>query len=297
MKSNRDHHESTSDRNDTSTLPPKKRFMAKLRLESAPTESGEPAQHPETVSGIPLLPAIEPDEHEREDASSDMEISDDDQPGKAKPNIIWLNPAFYVSSSTTLFPTPKPLTHAKNPLRAALEQHFSLMNQTELKPYHYSEVLREIAIYHRAHRHEKKPGEEDILSTILFLHEKAVVIEPASKLAVEQLSSYRLHQPLSISEGKIQSARVTRYEEECRKHGQVNFFWMALDKYIDRLRTIYPDFNARLAEVCRHLNASDTINRMRAKHVPGEQKIVASCEAFSDAAKQLEVNTAFKKIF
>src|SRR5262245_15730159 len=74
-------------------------------------------------------------------------------------------------------------TQEKNPLRTALEQHFALMNDGSIKTFHFSQVLKEIAFYHRDQHKTLKKDQKDVFSIILFLYEKAVIIDPNNPYA------------------------------------------------------------------------------------------------------------------
>ncbi|VVC75027.1 hypothetical protein AQUSIP_03020 [Aquicella siphonis] len=252
----------------TAHLPPKKRLLAAFRNNNTSSATVEEPGRPDT-----RLETVNPTE---------FDITDCSQPKRIR-GAETTSPGLKQNS---LFPVVQPVL-AKPPLVVALEQHLGLMNPQGLKYFHLSEILREIALYHRQKRHTHTPQEADILSAILFLYEKAIVIDPHNIYAENEYKTYQEHVPLSFTATET-LARKSRYQKECAQHGTVNFFWDSLNKYIQRLVIIFPDkVNDVLADLCNHLNTTAAILHMRNKHI--EPKLHdQSVAAFSSAALLLQ---------
>lgn len=189
----------------------------------------------------------------------------------------------------------RPLTVAKkqkHPLRAALETHFQNMNPATRGQFHYSEILRLIADYHCAKKHTFSKTQLDMFATTLFLYEKSCILEPLSKVAKQNCDSYKqILQPkfnaLVFVEGNI---RNSRYVSERFNLGHEKFFWLSIDKYIERLQINYGDNSAQeFAELCTHLKLEGSVVRMRNKHMTPEQRTTAINAFNSSIATLAEV--------
>lgn len=182
-------------------------------------------------------------------------------------------------AQTSLFKKPLPVVKTKkNPLRSALETHFRNMRPETLAKYHFSEILREIADFHRARRNTFTDKQVDMFATILFTYEKACLIEPLNNEAKQRFESYqKIIQPkfdaLIFVQGNL---RKSKYLSELLNLGVAKFFWMSIDKYIERVQANYPDAsNQEFADLCTHLLSAASVVRMRQKHMTPDQQETA----------------------
>lgn len=261
---------------DRHSLPPKKRFLETYRN-----------SHDSITHQNPSWPATDTDLGHMQ---SQPEVKEDSPDNSKAKRIKKHEPSSSPTMPSSLFP-PVPSLAAnhppKHPLINALERHLKLMNPQGLKIFHYSEILRQIAFFHRANRHSLTKDENDILTVALFLYEKAVTIDPRNIYAASELQTYKEHVKIPFSETQTQ-ARIAKYQTECANMGPVKYFWMSLNKYIERLCGILGDkSNTVLADLCTYLKDSPSIQYMRGKHIdPLNQQ--TSCTAFTDAVAVLQ---------
>lgn len=198
------------------------------------------------------------------------------------------------SVNAGIFKRPLPVAkQKKNPLRTALEIHFQNMNPETRAAIHFGEILRLIADYYRLKRHSFSDAQKDMLAVILFLYEKSCIIEPLNNYAKQNYESYAARlQPqfnaLVFVEGTM---RKSKYLSEKLNLGNANFFWLSIDKFIERLQRNFGKNSAQeLAELCTHLTSTESVQHMRHKHMTPDQQEIAA-KAFASSIETLTQET------
>lgn len=210
------------------------------------------------------------------------------------------------ASQPGFFKQPLPVRKTNiHPLRKLFQTHFQFMNPEGLRPYHFSEMLAQIAEFHRA-KHATFTSRSDMFPTILFLYEKALVIEPLNDAAKQRHESY---QPIIQSDFSSllfveAQNRNGRYLQERLTQGHKTFFWRSLDKYIERVQQNYPETShLEFIELCQYLLNSPSMIRIRQKHMTESQQqalrtvLEATMESLSPGASARLTRTTPVNLF
>lgn len=195
---------------------------------------------------------------------------DDSQlPAKKRGSLLSTTPTGLFSH--TQIPAAEP-----HPFRAALEQFLSLMRHDDIRSYHLSNILREIARYHRHTVVGRKvlAFELDIYNLIKLLNEEAIALKPDNKLAkaeykffIEKVTVFASHK----TDNKLNSENPVLHRKEAFIR-----FWNMIDVYIKRISLLYPtaqcDFFSRALIHLANTGSTSDIKQMLHEHVPTEKQ-------------------------
>lgn len=123
----------------------------------------------------------------------------------------------------------------------------NLLTEHQTPNSHYYNILVAIANFHQRHCDNLRPQHYDIVPTRLFLLEKANILEQSGDLQKYQEGTFfqdfiHTHKNLFAND----MTRYGRYVDAYHTLGCENFFWKAIDDYLQRIPAMFPGETQKL---------------------------------------------------